>query len=361
MQKRDYYEVLGVERNASADDIKKAYKKLALKYHPDRNPDNPSAEEEFKLGSEAYAVLSDNGKRARYDQFGHAGLESAGGGAGFNDIGDIFSHFNDLFSDFFGGAGGGFGGQQQSRRRSTGPAPGADLRTVVQLALTEAVFGVKKDVELSHPSPCEPCGGSGAKDSQLSPCTTCNGKGQVAHARGPFLLSTTCPACHGRGMMPKDACPTCRGAGETTIHRKVKVTIPAGIDHGQTLRVPSQGQAGRRGGPTGHLYVTVDVEEDARFERQGVDLFHELRVPFPIAALGGEVQIPTLDGELAKTSIPAGTQPGQTVVVESYGVPRLDGRGRGNLIAVVQIDVPKKLSGKAKDLLRDLRAALAED
>lgn len=354
MQKRDYYEVLGVERNASADEIKKAYRKAALKYHPDRNPDNPAAEEEFKLCSEAYAVLSDEDKRRRYDQFGHAGLEGAGG-QGFSDIGDIFSHFNDLFSDFFGG---GFGGQQ--RRRRDGPQPGADLRTVVRLTLQEAVFGTKKEVELSHPSPCEPCQGSGAKDAQLTSCQTCGGKGQVAHARGPFLLSTTCPACQGRGMKPKEACPTCRGSGETTLHRKVKVTIPAGIDHGQTLRVPNQGQAGRKGGPAGHLYVTVDVAEDPRFERQGNDLIHELRVPFPVAALGGDIKIPTLDGETTKAKIPAGTQPGQTVVVQGFGVPRLDGRGRGDLIAVIQIDVPKKLSWKAKGLLKDLREALGE-
>jgi molecular chaperone DnaJ len=355
MQKRDYYEVLGIERTVSTEEIKRAYKKLALKFHPDRNPNNPEAEEQFKLCSEAYAVLSDDGKRRRYDQFGHAGLEGAS--AGFSDVGDIFSHFNDLFSDFFGA---GFGGQQQRRRRD-GAAPGADLRTVVRLTLQEAVFGAKKEVELSHPSPCEVCQGSGAKDGELSACTTCGGKGQVSHARGPFLLSTTCPACQGRGMMPKDVCKSCRGSGETQIHRKVKVTIPAGIDHGQTLRVPSQGQAGRRGGPTGHLYVTVDVAEDARFERQGSDLFHELRIAFPVAALGGDVKIPTLDGEFTKASIPAGTQPGQTVLVEGFGVPRLDGRGRGNLIAVVQIEVPKKLSSKAKGLLKDLRAELSED
>jgi molecular chaperone DnaJ len=356
MQKRDYYEVLEIERSASLEEVKKAYKKLALKYHPDRNPNNAEAEEQFKVCSEAYAVLSDDAKRRRYDQFGHAGLE--GGGPGFSDVGDIFSHFNDLFSDFFGG--GGFGSAQQRRRRD-GAQPGADLRTVVQLTLAEAVFGTKKEVELSHPSPCEACHGSGAKNGELTPCTTCGGKGQVSHARGPFLLSSTCPACHGRGMMPRDACGTCRGSGETQVHRKVKVTIPAGIDHGQTLRVPSQGQAGRRGGPTGHLYVTVDVAEDPRFERQGADLFHELRVPFPVAALGGEVRIPTLDGDVAKASIPAGTQPGQTVVVDGQGVPRLDGRGRGNLIAVVQIEVPKKLSSKAKGLLKDLRAALTEE
>jgi molecular chaperone DnaJ len=355
MQKRDYYEVLGVERSVSTEDVKKAYKKLALKYHPDRNPDNPQAEEEFKLCSEAYAVLSDGEKRRRYDQFGHAGLEGSGG-AGFSDIGDIFSQFNDLFSDFFGG--GGFGGQGQRGRRRDGPQPGADLRTVIGLKLSEAVFGAKKDVELAHPSPCESCQGTGAKDAQLSTCGTCQGKGQISHARGPFLLSTTCPSCHGRGMMPKEACPSCRGAGETQVERRVKVTIPAGIDHGQTLRVPNQGQAGRRGGAAGHLYVTVDVAQDERFERQGHDLLHELHVPFPVAALGGEIAIPTLDGEATKAKIPAGTQAGQTVVVDGFGVPRLDGRGRGRLIAVVQIAVPTKLSGRAKSLLKELREEL---
>lgn len=351
MQKRDYYEVLGVDRNASLEEVKKAYKKLALKYHPDRNPGDRTAEEQFKNCSEAYGVLSDPDKRRRYDQFGHAGLE---GSPGFADVGDIFSHFNDIFSDFFGG---GLGGTQNRRRRD-GPQPGADIRAMLQLELVEAVFGAKKEVELAHPSPCEACQGSGAKDGQLAPCTTCGGKGQVSHARGPFLLSTTCPACQGRGMMPKEVCPTCRGRGETHLERKVKVTIPAGIDHGQTLRVAGQGQAGRRGGPPGHLYVTVDIREDPRFERQAHDLIHELRIPFPIAALGGEVTIPTLDGEQARANIPAGTQPGQTVVVEGFGVPRLDGRGRGNLVAIVQIDVPKKLSSKAKGLLKDLRREL---
>jgi molecular chaperone DnaJ len=358
MQKRDYYEILEIERTAQLEDVKKAYKKLALKYHPDRNPGNAEAEEHFKSCSEAYAVLSDANKRSRYDQFGHAGMQGAD--PGFADAGDVFSHFNDIFSDFFGGGGFGGGGQQQQRRRRDGPQSGSDIRTVIRLELSEAVFGAKKEVELAHPSPCEPCQGSGAKDGQLAPCATCGGKGQVSHSRGPFLLSTTCPSCQGRGMMPKDACPSCRGTGETQVERKVKVTIPAGIDHGQTLRVPGQGQAGRRGGHAGHLYVTVDIGEDERFERQGQDLLHELRVPFPIAALGGDVLIPTLDGEDAKASIPAGTQPGQTVVVEGFGVPRLDGRGRGNLIAIVQIDVPKKLSSKAKGLLKDLRKALEE-
>jgi molecular chaperone DnaJ len=353
MQKRDYYEVLGVERNASTDDIKKAYRKLALKYHPDRNPGDHDAEEQFKVCSEAYAALSDADKRRRYDQFGHAGLEGAAGG-GFQDVSDIFSQFNDLFGDFFGG--GGFGGGRGRRR--DGPSQGADLRTVVQLTLSEAVFGTKKDVEMAHPSPCESCHGTGAKDAQLTTCGTCGGKGQVSHARGPFLMSRPCPACQGRGSIPKEVCSTCKGVGETEIERKVKVTIPAGIDHGQTLRVAGQGQAGRRGGPSGHLLVTVAVQEDPRFERQGIDLIHELKVPFPVAALGGEVAIPTLEGESASAKIPAGTQPGQTVVVKGFGVPRLDGRGRGDLIAIVQIDVPTKLSWKAKGLLKDLRAEL---
>jgi molecular chaperone DnaJ len=353
MQKRDYYEVLELQRNASLEDIKKAYKKLALKYHPDRNPGNAEAEEHFKTCSEAYGVLSDADKRRRYDQFGHAGMDASS--SGFGDAGDVFSHFNDIFSDFFGG--GGMGGGQ-SRRRRDGPQPGSDIRTVVQLELSEAVFGAKKEVELSHPSPCDRCHGSGAEDGQLAPCGTCGGKGQVSHSRGPFLLSTTCPTCQGRGMMPKDACQGCRGTGEVQVDRTVKVTIPAGIDHGQTLRVPGQGQAGRRGGPSGHLYVTVDIGEDPRFERQGQDLYHELRVPYPTATLGGDILIPTLDGDSAKAAIPAGTQPGQTVVVEGFGVPRLDGRGRGNLIAVVQIEVPQKLSSKAKALLKDLRKEL---
>lgn len=355
MQKRDYYELLGLTRSASQDEIKKAYRKLALKLHPDRNPDDPTAEDQFKACSEAYQVLSDPNKRARYDQFGHAGLD--GGNVGFSDVGDIFSHFNDLFSDFFGGQGFSGGG----RRRRDGPQAGADLRTVIRLTLQEAAFGIKKDVELAHPSPCATCDGSGAKGGKLKPCGTCGGKGQVAHQRGPFLLSSTCPACGGRGVTPHEHCPDCRGTGDAEVQRKVKVTVPAGIDHGQTLRVAGQGQAGRKGGPSGHLYVTVDVAEDSTFERQGFDILHELHVPFPTAALGGEIRIPTLDGGDTKATIPSGTQPGQTVVVEGFGVPRLDGRGRGDLIAIIQIDVPTKLSGKAKSLLKDLRAEFGDD
>ena len=358
MEKRDYYEVLGVAREASEAEIKKAYRKLALELHPDRNQDDPTAEDKFKECSEAYQVLSDKQKRARYDQFGHAGMD---GQAGFNDVGDIFSHFNDLFSDFFGGGGfgGGFGGRQQRRRG--GPAAGADLRTVVELDLKDAVFGIKKEVELAHPSPCEPCKGTGAEDGELSTCPNCGGKGQVAHARGPFLMSTTCPTCQGRGQTPKSACGECRGKGETQITRKVKVTVPAGIDHGQTLRVSGQGQAGVAGGPPGNLYVTVDVQQDEQFERHGLDLVHPLEVPFPIAALGGEVEIPTLEGEVATAKVKAGTQPGQTLVVDGYGVPDLNRRNRrGDLIAVVQISVPKKLSWKAKGLLKELRTELGK-
>lgn len=349
MSKRDYYEVLGVERSALGDEIKKAYRKLALKLHPDRNPDDPQAEDQFKEASEAYQVLSDAEKRDRYDRYGHQGLD---GQAGFGDIGDIFSQFNDLFGDFFGG---GFGGGRAGRRRSAnGPQPGADLRTVVQLDLAEAVFGTKKEVSLAHPSPCSVCDGSGSADGKRSRCPTCDGKGQVAHARGPFIMSSACPHCRGEGAVVSDPCGSCRGSGEEEIQRRVKVTVPAGIDHGQTLRVSGQGQAGRMNGPTGDLYVTVDVGDHPDFERQGIDLLHELRLPFPLAALGGKVEIPTLEGEPARADVPAGVQPGQTLVVHGHGVPRLNGRGRGDLIAVVQVDVPTKLSRKAKKLLQEL-------
>lgn len=355
MSKRDYYEVLGVERSATADEIKKAYRKLALKLHPDRNPDNPHAEEQFKEASEAYQVLSEPEKRERYDHFGHQGLE---GQAGFGDIGDIFSQFNDLFGDFFGGGFGGRGSRGGRRRSSTGPRPGADLRTVVQLDLDEAVFGVKKEVPLAHPSPCTSCSGSGSADGKRTSCPTCEGKGQVAHARGPFIMSTSCPHCHGAGTLVTAPCSSCGGTGEEEIERRVKVTVPAGIDHGQTLRVSGQGQAGRLGGPPGDLYVTVDVADHPDFQRQGLDLLHELRLPFPLAALGGKVHIPTLEGDPAKADVPAGIQPGQTLVVHGHGVPRLNGRGRGDLIAVVQVDVPSKLSRKAKKLLKELEDEL---
>jgi molecular chaperone DnaJ len=353
MSKRDYYEVLGVERSVSTAELKKAYRKLALKYHPDRNPDDPEAESKFKEVSEAYSVLGDDEKRAIYDRYGHAGLQG-GGQPGFGSVEDIFTHFGDIFGDLFGMGGmGGFGG----RRRRDMPVRGADLRVGVSLTLEEAAFGCQKEVEVSYPAPCAACDGTGAEGGELRTCESCQGAGQVAINRGAFMLSTTCPSCGGRGRIPKAPCGCCDGAGEEQVDRRVKVNIPAGIDEGQSLRLANQGQPGLRGGPPGHLFVVVDVEPHEHFRREGYDLIYDLALSFPRAALGGEVDVPTLggDGEPVKVKVPAGVQPGDRLVVRGEGVPRLDGRGRGDLVALAQVDVPQKLSKKARQLLLELQ------
>jgi molecular chaperone DnaJ len=356
MPKRDYYEVLEVERTATPDVLKKAYRTAALKFHPDRNPGNAAAEESFKEASEAYQVLSDEQKRAAYDRYGHAGLENQGFGGG--NAADIFSQFRDifggdLFGDLFGGGG--------RRARADGPQRGADLQAGVVLSLKDAALGIKTDVELQYPDACEECAGSGAAaGSRREPCATCGGRGQVAHSRGPFVLQTTCPHCQGAGTFVKDPCKKCSGRGEVSTKRTVKVTIPPGIDDGQTLRVSDQGQPGRRRGPAGHLYVTVQVEAHPQFQRDGADLVHELHVTFPQAALGVEVRIPTLEGGEAKVKVPAGTQSGDTVVLSGAGIQRLQARGKGDLIVVVHVDVPKKLSSKAKKLLAELADELGK-
>ena len=360
MAKRDYYEVLGVDRSAAQEQIKKAYRALALKLHPDRNPDDPQAEEQFKEASEAFAVLSDADKRARYDRFGHDGMAGAGF-QGVGDIGDIFSQFRDIFvADVFGDFFGGGGGRGGARR--DGPQRGSDIRAAVSISLAEAAFGGKQEIELTHPSPCEKCDGSGAAaGTSRTTCPTCQGRGQVAHARGAFVISSGCPQCRGEGSIIKDPCGTCRGSGETRVTRKVKVTLPAGIDEGQTLRVTGQGQPGRRGGPAGHLYVTVQVEPHPQFSRDGYDLVHELHVRFPQAALGAEREVPTLEGGKTKLKIPAGIQSGETVVLRGQGIAELQGRGRGNYVVVVHVDVPKKLSKEAKKLLGDLDELLSKN
>jgi molecular chaperone DnaJ len=352
MAKRDYYEVLGVDRSAQEQDIKRAYRKLALELHPDRNPGNAEAEEKFKEASEAFAVLCDAEKRAAYDRFGHAGV--AGAGQGFNDISDIFSQFGDIFSDFFGGGGG--GGFRSGRRG--GPQRGADLRTTVVLPLKEAAFGVKREIPLNHPGPCETCDGSGAEGGKRTTCSRCKGAGQVALQRGPFYVQTACPGCRGMGSIAENACKSCQGTGQMEVSRTVKVTFPAGIDEGQTLRVPGQGLSGTQGGPAGHLFVDVGIDPDPRFERDGADLVHGLTVTFPQATLGAELEVPTLDGEPAKVKLPAGIQPGETVVLRGQGIPHLSRGGRGNLVVVVQLGVPKKVSKKAKKLLEELQTEL---
>ena len=287
MSKPDYYETLGVARNASAADIKKAYRKLALELHPDRNPDDPGAEERFKQASEAYEVLSDAKKREVYDHYGHEGL-SGTGYQGVGDMRDVFSHFQDIFGDLFGGGlGGGFGFGGAPRRG--GRSGGADLRVAIRLTLEEAAFGVEREIPLDHPSPCPRCDGTGGTRTV---CVACGGQGQVAVARGPIMLSTPCARCQGTGTIISDACTECGGSGQVNSSREIKLTVPAGIDTGQTLRLAGQGQAGTLGGPPGNLYITVEVEEHARFEREGDDLIYPLHVSFPQAALGDRVKVP---------------------------------------------------------------------
>jgi molecular chaperone DnaJ len=352
-QKRDYYEVLGVGREAGSDDVRKAYKQAALKYHPDRNPGDKGAEDKFKEATEAFGVLSDAEKRQRYDQFGHAGLEGMGG----MDFGgaDIFSHFQDLFSDFFGG----FGGGQRARRG--GPQRGADLRVVQQLTLREAVMGCKREISVRAPVSCETCGGSGAEaGSSRETCSTCRGSGQVSNARGFVMFTTTCPACRGQGSIIAKPCESCHGAGQVEKTRKVLVTFPAGIDAGQRLRVPRQGASGPQGGPPGDLYVDIDVQADERFERDGADLFTRARVSFADAALGTTVKLSLLDETELEIEVAPGTQPGEVLSLRGKGVPRVDGGGRGSLHVVVQVEVPKRVSAKAKTLLRELEKELAQ-
>jgi len=346
MAKRDYYEVLGVVRTATAAEIKKAYKKLALELHPDRNPGDASAEERFKEASEAFGALGDEQKRQIYDRYGHEGLASGGMQPGFGNVDDIFSTFQDIFGDVFG-----FGG---GRARRDGPIRGGDLRAVVALSLAEAAFGAQKEVTVQFPSPCAACEGTGAEGGKLTVCPTCRGAGQIAHARGALFLRTTCPSCRGAGRTAAKGCPECHGDGEVPVERKVKVAIPGGIDEGQSLRIAHQGQPGVRGGPAGHLYVGIQIEPDPRFQREGNDLVCELKVSFIRAALGAKVKVPTLDGEV-EIDLPAGTQPGEALRVRERGIPRLDGRGRGDLLCLVRVEVPKKLSAKAKKLLLELQ------
>ncbi len=352
-QKSDYYEVLGVSRTASSDEIRKAYKQAALKYHPDRNPGDPSAEAKFKEATEAFSVLSDDDKRQRYDQFGHAGLEGMGG-FDFQNV-DIFSQFQDLFADFFAG----FGGAPRSRRN--GPQRGADLRVQQRLTLTEAYQGCKKEIAVRAPSPCETCQGTGAAaGSGREVCSTCRGSGQVSNARGFVMFTTTCPTCRGEGSVLRQPCEVCRGAGQVEKSRKVLVTFPAGIDAGQRLRVPGQGVAGVRNGPAGDLYVDVDLDADERFERDGLDLITRASISFADASLGTKLKLPMLDDSSIEVAIPAGTQPGDVLTLKGKGMPRVDGRGRGALHVVVQVAVPKRISRRAEGLLRELEQELQQ-
>ena len=343
-EKKDYYEVLGVARSADAGEIKRAYRKLAMELHPDRNPGNAASEAQFKEASEAYQVLSDPQKRAVYDRFGHAG-PGGGFGQGFNDVGDIFSAFSDVFGDIFRGAGGPGAGRR-------GPGRGSDVETRLDITFAEAATGVTKDLKVRRRAPCATCQGSGAKPgSTPEVCLQCGGRGQVMHSQGFLMISTTCPICRGEGRVIRTPCTDCDGAGVTFQEETLQITIPAGVDDNATLRLLGRGEAGGRGGRSGNLYVVLHVEQDRRFERDGADLHTGVAVSFPQLALGDTVTVPTIDGE-ATLELPAGTQPGDTLRVRGKGMPHLEERGSGDIIAHVKLVVPKALSKEEEQHLR---------
>ena len=354
--KRDFYEVLGVPRSATDDEIKKAYRKLAKKYHPDLNPDDSSAEQKFKEVSEAYEILSDKEKRSRYDQFGHAGVDpnfGAGGGAGgFGGFGGF--DMGDIFGDIFGGGFGGFGGRSNARR---GPQRGSNVSTDVTITFEEAAFGCEKEINLYRIETCPDCSGSGAKaGTEVTTCSVCGGRGQVTTTQrtilGNMQTVTTCSACGGKGKVAKEPCSKCAGKGRVKKNRKIKVKIPAGIDNGQTISLSGQGNAGEQGAPNGDLYVSVYVKPSPMFERNGYDVSYKMDISFAEAALGATVEVPTLDGKV-KYEIPEGTQPGTVFRFKGKGIPYLKRSGRGDQYVMVNVVVPKKLSGKQKELLRE--------
>ena len=351
--KRDYYEVLGVPREATDAQIKSAYRKLALTYHPDRNPGDSAAEEQFKEGAEAYAVLADEQKRAAYDRFGHAGVSGTAGGQGFDP--SVFEGFEDILGNIFG-----FGDAFGNRRRG-GAQRGSDLRYDLEITFEEAARGTETSIQVPRLESCESCRGSGAAPGSAPiACPQCRGTGQIRRQQGFFTIAHTCGQCRGAGRVIEKPCPTCHGATQVEKVRKLTVKIPAGIATGQRLRLYSEGEHGVGGGPPGDLYVIVGVQEHSFFRRDGNDLLCEVPVGYPTLALGGEISVPTLDGT-ERLKIPEGTRAGSTFRLRSKGMPDVTGRGRGDLFINVQVDVPKKLNKEQKALLRQLARALPAD
>jgi molecular chaperone DnaJ len=358
VSKRDYYDILGVSRSAGEVDIKSAYRKLAMKYHPDRNPGDKAAEEKFKEAAEAYAVLADAEKRAMYDRFGHAGVSSAAGaGAGFDP--NVFHGFEDILGglgDIFG-----FGDLFGGGRRRGGPQRGADLRYDLEIGFEEAAKGVETSIQIPRQENCDTCNGSGAAPgSSPTICPQCRGQGQVRFQQGFFTVARTCPHCRGAGKIVTKPCHTCHGAGRVQRDRKITVKIPAGIATGQQLRLQGEGESGYLGGPSGNLYVVVQVQEHEFFRRDGNNLYCEIPVNFTTVTLGGEIQVPTLDGS-ESIKVPEGTQTGTTLRLRGKGMPDVNGRGCGDLFATVQVQTPRKLTKEQRKLIEELAKALPKE
>ncbi|MEO8719084.1 MAG: molecular chaperone DnaJ [Burkholderiales bacterium] len=354
MAKRDFYEVLGVNRDASTDDIRKAYRKLAMKWHPDRNPDNPRAEDHFKEAQHAYEILSDAQKRAAYDQFGHAGVDpqsgmgAAGAAGGFAGFGDIF---NDIFGDIFGG---GRGGRSNVFR-------GADLRYNLEITLEQAAHGFETRIRIPTMAACETCNGSGAKaGSQPQTCPTCRGAGQVRVSQGPFSIAQTCPRCHGAGKIIPNPCATCGGSGRIKHQKTLSVKIPAGVDEGDRVRLSSEGEPGVNGGPAGDLYVQVHIKPHPVFQRDHDDLHCEMPISITTAALGGEIEIPTLDGS-ARIRVPAESQTGKTFRLRGKGIKGVRSQVAGDLFCHVAVETPVNLTTRQKELLKEFEGISDQD
>ena len=357
MANKDYYASLGIQQGASEDEIKKAFRKQAIKYHPDKNQGDEAAEAKFKEVNEAYQVLSDPQKRSRYDQYGTVdgdpGFGGGGFGGGFGDMGG----FGDIFESFFGGGGGG-------GRRANGPARGADVEYSVTLTFEEAVFGVKKDVSINRSENCESCSGSGAKaGTSAKTCSTCNGSGQVRVQRqtplGSFVSTTSCDRCAGKGKIIESPCPTCSGRGQTRKNRKISVNIPAGVDTGNVMPLRGEGEHGTNGGPAGDLYIRINVTPSKKFTRKGVDIYIDTHISMAKAALGTEITVITVDGDV-KYTIPQGTQSGTLFRLKNKGIPRVNSSGRGDQYVKVIVDIPKTLNEKQREALRMLMEASGE-
>jgi molecular chaperone DnaJ len=349
--KRDYYEILGVAKGVSEDELKKAYRQKAIKYHPDKNPGDKVAEEKFKECSQAYEVLSDAKKRQAYDQFGHAGVDGMGaGGGGFSGFSGS-ANMNDVFSDIFGDIFG--GGSQRGRRRGYSGVSGEDLQQEIDINFEDAAFGKVEKIDVWREVACGVCSGTGSKTGKADSCGTCHGSGEVHFQQGFFTVARACPNCRGEGIVIKDPCDSCNGRGRTQKKSKIEVKVPAGIDTGQRLKLSGEGNSGVRGGSSGDLYIAINIRPHSIFQREDDDVICEVPISFPLAAMGGEIEVPSLDG-LVKVKIPSGTQSHRILRLKAKGIARLNGYGRGDQLLKIVVETPTNLSKQQKDLLRQL-------